>query len=270
MSGEQLSAMSLLGLGLLVTVAYLVRVYLKGQAHFERVDQQGSSVFLGKSIMELGYWFFQPFARFLAARHITPNQISWASLSLGFLAGLSLAFGHFGSGAVFAALSGIMDSLDGLVARMTHQSSGAGEILDATVDRYTEFFFLGGLAFYYRQIPSLLLLSLVAWMGAYMVSYSTAKAEAMHLKPPRGIMRRPERAFYLTLGAALSPLSVPWLEPWLEMNRIPWIAFGSSGSGTQMIGYPMVLAVGLVAMAANFSAIERLRKIAKTVRGATD
>lgn len=252
MNGDRLCAMGLLGLGLVVSFAYLIRILLKGQAHFERVDQQGSSVFLGKCIMELGYWFFQPLARFLVLMHVTPNQISWASLVSGFFAGVALSVGHFGFGAVLAAFSGIFDSLDGLVARLTQQGSGAGEILDATVDRYSEFFFLGGLAFYYRLVPGLLLLCLVALMGAFMVSYSTAKAEALRIRLPKGMMRRPERAVYLTLGAALSPLTSPW---WETDQAYP-----------VAIGYPMAFAIALVAVAAHFSAIDRLRRVAKSVR----
>jgi CDP-diacylglycerol--glycerol-3-phosphate 3-phosphatidyltransferase len=183
---------------------------------------------------------------------VSANQISWASLILGALAGCCLAFGHFGFGAVFATLSAMMDSLDGLVARLTHQSSDAGEVLDATIDRYVEFFFLGGLIVYYREIPALLMLSLATLVGSFMVSYSTAKAEAMNVDPPKGSMRRPERALYLTLGAALSPVTIPWLETYRTYN-IP-------------LGHPMIAALGLVAVVSNFSALERLWVVAKVMR----
>jgi phosphatidylglycerophosphate synthase len=202
--------------------------------------------------MEIGYWFFQPLARLLIFCHCTANQISWGSLIFGIIAGCCLAFGHFGSGAVFASVSAIMDSLDGIVARMTGQSSDAGEVLDATIDRYVEFFFLGGLVVYYREIPVLLVLSLLALAGAFMVSYSTAKAEALQVDPPKGSMRRPERALYLTLGAALSPVTIPWL----ESGRDYPIA----------VAHPMIIALCLVAVMANFSAIERLWSIAKAVK----
>src|SRR4051794_1807810 len=89
----------------LVVLAYGLRVSMKGQAHFDRVDRQGGSSLLGKGIMEVGYWFFQPLARLLIFFHITANQVSWCSLGFGFLAGCCLAFGHFGFGAGFSALS---------------------------------------------------------------------------------------------------------------------------------------------------------------------
>jgi CDP-diacylglycerol---glycerol-3-phosphate 3-phosphatidyltransferase len=249
---EVVYVLVLFALAALVSLAYGVRLTLKGPAHFDRVEKQGGSALLNKGVMELGYWVFQPLARLLVFCHITPNQISWASLILGIFAGTCLAFGHFGSGAVLATFSAILDSLDGIVARLTSQSSDAGEVLDATVDRYVEFFFLGGLVIYYREIPALLVLSLLALVGAFMVSYSSAKAEALQMDPPKGNMRRPERAMVLTLGAALAPLTIPWL----EVERDYPIA----------IAHPMVIALCLVAVLGNGSAIERLWHLAKMVR----
>jgi phosphatidylglycerophosphate synthase len=235
-----------------VAVAYGIRVLLRGKAQYDRVDKQGASPLLNKSVMEGGYWFFQPLGRLLVACHVTPNQISWGSLAFGILAGACLAVGHFGFGAGFATISAIFDALDGIVARETGVASDAGEVLDATVDRYVEFFFLGGLVIYYREIPALLALALAALVGAFMVSYSTAKAEALQVEAPKSSMRRPERALYLTLGAALSPITIPI---WEQIREYP-----------VAIGHPMVAALGLVAVLANVSAIERLWAIARNVR----
>jgi phosphatidylglycerophosphate synthase len=233
-------------------LAYAVRVVLKGHARFERLDRQGSSRLLRKSTMELCYWGIQPVARLSVRLGIDADQISWASLVLGLAAGACLSIGHFGYATVFGMISGLLDSVDGMVARVTGTASEAGEVLDSSVDRYVEFFFLSGLIIYYRAIPALMILGLLALLGSFMVSYSTAKAEALKVEPVKGSMRRPERALYLTLGAALSALTIPWLEVEREFP-VP-------------IGYPMVVAIGLVAVIANFSAIERLWSIAKAVR----
>lgn len=252
MNIELMYVLIMFAIAALVVLLYGVRVSLKGQAHFDRVDRQGGSFLLSKSVMEIGYWMFQPFARLLVFCHVSANQISWGSLIFAFISGCCLAFGHFGFGSGFATLSAMMDSLDGMVARMTGQSSEAGEVLDASVDRYAEFFFLGGLVIYYREVPAFLVLTLLALIGSFMVSYSTAKAEALQVSPPKGNMRRPERAFYLTLGAALSPITIPWLETYREYS----IA----------VAHPMIIALCLVAVMANFSALERLWAVAKVVR----
>ena len=252
MSFDLTYTLVLFAIAALLVGAYMVRVFIKGRAQYDRVDRQGGSPILSKSLMEMAYWGLQPVAKLLVFFHFTPNKISWLSLVFGLLAGICLAFGHFGFGAAFATISGLMDSLDGMVARLTGVSSDAGEILDASVDRYVEFFFLSGLIVYYREIPVLQVLSLMALAGSFMVSYSTAKAEALHIDPPKGSMRRPERALYLTLGAALSPVTIPWFETYREF-AIP-------------VGHPMVMALCLVAVVANVSAIERLWAIAKQIR----
>jgi phosphatidylglycerophosphate synthase len=237
---------------LLLAAGYGFRVAVKGRAQFDRVDRQGGSRFLNKGLMELGYWILQPVAELFAWFRIAPNTLSWTSLVLGFLSGACLAGGRFGFAAIFAMISGLLDSLDGMVARISGAASEAGEILDAAVDRYVEFFFLSGLVIYYREIPTLQFLALSALLGSFMVSYSTAKAEALKVNPPRGNMRRPERAVYLTSGAALSAVTIAWFE--------------TRGESPIAIGYPMVVALALVAIVANVSSIVRLRYIAKETR----
>jgi CDP-diacylglycerol--glycerol-3-phosphate 3-phosphatidyltransferase len=246
------SALALLSLTGLVALAYSLRSLFRGKARYSRVEKQGGSNLLSQGVMQSGYWFFQPFGRALQALHITPNHVSYGSLFFGIAAAICLGLGHFGSAACFATISAVLDVLDGMVARLTGVSSEAGEVLDATVDRYVEFFMLIGLMVYYREIPVLMLLAAMALIGSFMVSYSSAKAEAMHVDPPKGNMRRPERAVYLILGAALSPVTIPWLERSREYSM--------------PIAHPMVVALGLIGVLANVSAIERLWTIAKAVR----
>jgi CDP-diacylglycerol--glycerol-3-phosphate 3-phosphatidyltransferase len=246
------TTLALMGAAAVVGLIYLLRVAMKGRAQFDRVDKQGGSALLAKEVMEGAYWFLQPLGKFLILCRVTPNQVSWMSLVLGLIAGACFAFGHFGSGAAFATISALLDALDGMVARATGMQSDAGEVLDAAVDRYAEFFFLAGLAIYYREIPVLFILTLLAFLGCFMVSYSSAKSEALHIDVPKGNMRRPERALYLILGAALSPVTIPWFEATRELP-IP-------------IGHPMVVALCLVAVLANISAVERFWAIAKAIR----
>ena len=65
-------------------------------------------------------------------------------------------------------------------------------------------------------------------------------------------MRRPERAVYLILGAGLSELSGGLLE--------------NTNPSSAALGYPMIVALGLVAVIANVSSIQRLRSVAKFLR----
>src|SRR5581483_78676 len=217
MNADGKYALTLTLLILSIAAAYILRLVVKGRARFERTDRHGGSWLLGKGVMELGYWGFLPAAQFLASMQISPNQVSWASLAFGFAAGACLSVGHFGFAAVCAALSSALDCLDGMVARITKANSDAGALL-----------------------------------GSFMVSYSSAKAEAMNIEPPRGNMRRPERAVYLDGGAMLSAITIPWLE--------------APPAGAVPIGYPMLVALAIVAVAANISAVARLWSIARALR----
>ncbi|HAR43285.1 MAG TPA: hypothetical protein DCS07_11765 [Bdellovibrionales bacterium] len=254
MSFNSTFSIILISLPFLLIVAYTARILIKGRAHYDRVDKQGGSKFLSKGVMEMGYWAMQPLAKLLVFFQVKPDQISWASIVFGFLAGLCLVFGHFGFGAALATVSAVLDSLDGMVARLTGTSSEAGEVLDSAMDRYVEFFFLGGLIIYYREVLPFMLLALVALLGSFMVSYSSifARAEQIKLPPTKWSMRRPERLVYLITGAALSPVTIPWLE---RVREFPLA-----------IGHPMIISLGIVAVFANFCAIEQFYYTMKAIR----
>ena len=241
----------------LTIILFYVRVFFLGEIHFSRVDQQGSSRLLHKSVMEMGYWSMQPIAKSFVLLKITPNQISWASLVFGICGAGFLLCGHFGIAALYSIIAVALDVFDGMVARLTGVASDAGEVLDASLDRYVEFVFLAALALYYHEHMLLMSLALLALLGSFMVSYSTAKAEALHVTPPKGSMRRPERVILLTLGALLSGLTVPFE---------PGAGGGGAGGGHFHFGYPMIAALFIVAIGANFSAVQRLRAIIQTVR----
>ncbi len=227
--------------------AYTVRVLFSGRASHSRIDRDGESFLLGKGLKEMGYWAIHPIARFFIRLHITANTVSYLSIPFGLIAGIALSQGYFGAATLFAMVSFLFDAVDGIVARLTGEFSDSGEVLDASIDRYVEFFFIGGLIIYYRFSVELQSIALLALLGSFMVSYSTAKAEAMQVEPPRGSMRRTERAAYLTLGALLSSLTTTYWEQ-------------------DLFGYPMVIALAIVALFSNVSAVTRLYLLSEKVK----
>ncbi len=233
---------------LALAICYAGRVSRSGVFRHARVERAGGSPFLAKGVMEMGYWAMRPLARACIAARMTANAVSWASLALAAAAGLALGSGRFGVGAALGAASAICDALDGMVARETGTQSDAGELLDATIDRYAELLFLGGIAYCERPNPLPTLLALVAMAGAIMVSYSTAKAEAFGVEPPRGAMRRQERAVYLILGAALVPVAT--------------LAVDRAGFPAWFARLPLYVALALVGLVGNVSAVRRLRAVA--------
>jgi CDP-diacylglycerol--glycerol-3-phosphate 3-phosphatidyltransferase len=240
-------SVALAALVLAAFVAYARRVSRAGPARSTRVARAGSSLLLGRAAMEMGYWAMRPLARVCVAAGVSANAVSWMSLGLAAAAGAALGLGRYGVGAALSAASSLCDGLDGMVARETGSASEAGEVLDAVVDRYAELFFFAGLALHERHDALTLGLVLAATAGASMVSYATAKAEALRVEAPRGVMRRQERAVYLALGVALVPVLA---------------AAGAPNWGQRA---PLYITLALVAVLGNASAVRRLRAIARTV-----
>lgn len=197
----------MLGIAGLSIAIYLLRVLARGRARHERVDGDGGSPLMHKSIMEIGFWAAEPIVGLLAALRLTPNMVTLLSLVPALAAAIASGNGWFGLAAMFGLTSTLCDVLDGLLARRLGVASDAGEVVDASVDRYVEFLFLAGITFYYRTNAVMLVLGLAAIFGSYTVSYTTAKAEAMGVKPPRGVMRRAERGFYTLFAAAFTSVT---------------------------------------------------------------
>jgi phosphatidylglycerophosphate synthase len=228
---------------------YGLRMASRGAFHSERVSKIGGTVMVGRGIMDATYWAIEPVVRGLAAMGVTPNGLTWSALVLGVGAGVALALGWFGLACLLATMSTIGDILDGQVARLTNTGSNRGELLDAAVDRYTEFAFLAGLVLVMHDSWWQMCLALGATLASFMVSYASAKAEALQVTPPRGVMRRHERAMYLIIGVGATPL----IGPVLVDHGLPYVT-------------PCLVSLALVAGLGNFAAVLRLVRIGRALR----
>lgn len=233
----------------MVAVAFALAALTHG--HRAALAAEHRSIALPRAASAMTHWALDPLVRFLIAADVSANTITGCSLLAGAAAGFSLAIGHFGVAAALLVAASLGDALDGLVARGGHTESAAGALFDASVDRYEEFFSLGGLAIFFRESGPLLGLVLSALMGSFMVSYGSAKAEALRVPVPPGAMRRAERATCLCLGTTLVPLAGAISR---SFHGPAWIAFS-----------PLVVTLVLIGGAANVSAVRRIRLIAARV-----
>jgi CDP-diacylglycerol--glycerol-3-phosphate 3-phosphatidyltransferase len=237
-----------LGAALPATVAGLLLTagFAGSTAGHGRVTREGGTFFLPERVMHTGYAWIDLLARAAGRLGLGADAVSWLSLGLGLAAGGLVAAGWLGGAAWALALSGLCDGLDGAIARRQGTSSPAGAVLDSVLDRYVEFFFLAGLMVYFSGAPWHQLTAVTALFGGFMVTYSTAKAEALRLTPPRGWMKRPERLVWLIAGAALA-------------------------AAGRLVNFPaerIVLgSVAIIAVFANLSAIRRLAALAQTAAG---
>src|ERR1041384_1630120 len=184
--------------------------------------------------MDATYWAIEPLVRGLVALGITPNGLTWSALGLATL---------------LATMSTIGDILDGQVARLTNSGSDRGELLDAAVDRYTEFAFLAGLVIFLRDSWWQMALALGATLASFMVSYASAKAEALQVAAPRGLMRRHERSTYLIAGIGFTPL----VGPVLFAHDLPYVT-------------PCLVSLGVVCVIGNLAAVQRMVRIGRALR----
>ncbi|WP_169927515.1 CDP-alcohol phosphatidyltransferase family protein [Labilithrix luteola] len=215
--------------------------------------ERGGSPLLDRSLVDATYGALEPMARACVRFGISANSVTWSSLVLAVVAGGLVATGHFGLAAATLALSALGDGLDGLVARGSGTAGRRGELFDATAARYSEMAFLAGLAVHYRTEIWTLILALLAISASTMTNYASAKAEALGVPVPRGIMRRPERVAYLTMGALLVPFATALLG--FARLRLP----------STVMEISMLAALAIVAGVGNVSAIRRLAAIARSV-----
>lgn len=107
---------------------------------------------------------------------------------------------HPGIGFSIILISGIFDSLDGLMARKTSQSSTFGAFLDSSLDRVSDFFYLAGFWVLFRESTYFALASLVimiAILSTVLISYVKARAEGLGGSCKAGLMGRAQRVIYL-------------------------------------------------------------------------
>ncbi len=155
------------------------------------------------------------FARFLVRLGVTPNTLSLAGAV--FTAGAGTCYA-LGAGAGFAwtlvpgaartayvplaglalLLASACDMLDGAVARIGGKKTQFGGFLDSTLDRFSDFAVYAGIGvgFAWRGPANLtfLLLAMLAFFNAYMISYTKARSEDFIDSCGVGFWQRGERS----------------------------------------------------------------------------
>src|SRR5690348_14049980 len=149
-----------------------------------------------------------PVANWMVRKGVHPNTITVFGTLCTVGGGVIYATGHIRTGGWFLGLTALFDVLDGTVARRSGRSSTFGAFLDSTLDRLADGFVLGGLAVFYatnahHHSVLLMITALLGLIGAFMTSYTRARAEALGLDAKVGLLQRPERVVLLSAPQAL-------------------------------------------------------------------
>jgi archaetidylinositol phosphate synthase len=151
-----------------------------------------------------------PVARAIARTPFTPAQVSWASAVFTGAAGVAFGFSEYVLGALLTLAGSITDCVDGDLARLTGRTSRAGALLDSVLDRWTDAALIIGLAF--SDLDSYAPVAFFALAGAFLVSYTRARAQSLGTDCPEGIATREVRMVLLVVAALFGqPLAGLWL-----------------------------------------------------------
>ncbi len=132
---------------------------------------------------------------------INPNLLTIIGLLLSFISAYLFATGNLLGGGIFIGLSGLMDILDGAVARNHNTQSTFGSILDSTADRFADAAILIGIIY---GGYSNWLWGVLALHASLSVSYVRARMEVEGLSGAVGIAERAERLFIIMGGVILT------------------------------------------------------------------
>jgi CDP-diacylglycerol--glycerol-3-phosphate 3-phosphatidyltransferase len=136
---------------------------------------------------------------------VTPNQVTVIGVALTFVAAVLVALGYLRWAGVVLIVAGTFDILDGALARSSGRSYPYGAFLDSTLDRYSEGAIYIGLTAYFASTPGplqrwLLLATVAALAGSFLVSYVRARAQSLGFTCESGLFARPERVVVTVVG----------------------------------------------------------------------
>jgi CDP-diacylglycerol--glycerol-3-phosphate 3-phosphatidyltransferase len=164
--------------------------------------------------IQRGYMrLFEPVITWLVRRRVSPNEITTLGTFCTVAAGCMFAMGHIRTGGWVLAATAMTDAIDGEVARRTGRATKFGAFYDSTLDRLADGALLGGLLVFYasdelhRNI-AMVIVSLLGIIGAFLTSYTRARAEALGIDAKVGLIQRAERMALLTAPQAFFGLTL--------------------------------------------------------------
>jgi CDP-diacylglycerol--glycerol-3-phosphate 3-phosphatidyltransferase len=158
-----------------------------------------------------------PVADWFVRWRIHPNTITVIGTLCTIVGGIIYGTGHIRTAGWFLGLTALFDVLDGTVARRSNKSSTFGAFLDSTLDRLADGAVMAGLATFYalnpvhRSVP-MVVVCMLGLIGAFLTSYTRARAEALGIEAKVGILQRPERVTLLSAPQAFFGLA---LDGWI-------------------------------------------------------
>jgi CDP-diacylglycerol--glycerol-3-phosphate 3-phosphatidyltransferase len=173
-----------------------------------------------------------PVGAFFNRLGILPNTMTLIGLAGNIVAAILLALGYITPGGILVLVMGLIDSLDGTMARLRGMPSDFGAFVDSVTDRYSELVIFGGLLYFFLQKGDWVSVFgiYIAASGSVLVSYVRARAASLGMDTKVGFLTRFER--YLVLAPALI---LYFVNPYIPMIGIWIIALFANITAIQRI-----------------------------------
>ncbi|WP_413449895.1 phosphatidylinositol phosphate synthase [Georgenia sp. 1P01AC] len=189
---------------------------------------------------------FGPVARTLVRAGVSPDTVTVTGTVLTVAVALwLLPTGHFVAGPLAIAVVVLIDSVDGLMARMLGRSTRWGAFLDSTLDRLADAAIFSGILLWgiSADEPWVLGTALACLVLGSVVPYAKARAEGLGMTASGGIAERADRLFVALAAVLAVGLGAP----------LP----------------VLVVALGLLALASLYTVGQRMGTVYRQTRGDT-
>lgn len=156
---------------------------------------------------------FERVAQLLLRLHFTPNFVTGLAFVFGLGAGVLLYFNVPISAVIMLWFSGLLDAVDGTMARLSGKSSMFGAVLDVTGDRMVELCFVWALALRHPDcllpllaLVSCIVLSMTVFLMTGMLAQNNSSKSFFY---PAGLMERTEGFLLFSCMALFQPYLAP-------------------------------------------------------------
>jgi CDP-diacylglycerol--glycerol-3-phosphate 3-phosphatidyltransferase len=162
-----------------------------------------------------------------------PNAITTVGTMLVVASAAGFGLGWVRLGGLLYLVSGIVDTLDGAVARATGETTPFGAFYDSTLDRVGDGATFMGIAVFYLLAPAesvvwrepAIIISMAAIIASLLVSYARARAEGLGIDCRVGLVQRAERIVglgvpTLLFGAGPQGLLLFWIVSILALTSV--------------------------------------------------
>ena len=219
---------------------------------------------------KLAYTVLNPLINAMVKYGVTPNMITVLGLILNILATIIFIYGAetalrgdhrtVGWGGFIILVAGLMDMIDGRLARVGNTASKSGALFDSVLDRFSEMFMFLGICYYLVENQYFLssLFAFIAMTGSIMVSYTRARAEGLGVQMADvGLMQRPERIILIGGSALFCGIFSGVFGSGIKVSidALPFPLFET----ITIFTFPLFL----LSLMANYTALDRLKSATK-------